>query len=515
MTKIRRIQKQRSRWPFIFAADKTFHLVICGLLATAFSTLTLTFLYMPKHVDLKDSLQDAQFHYNHMNMYHPPPQQEIANHRHYEIVKEFDASKPELYHEDEMRNYRQRRKSRKRQVDDKIQNDFDADDDNDADIDIDVDPFNQEFLFPFQNEIEEEEVTQLNDYVNSIRDPIYESHPSTKSDLDYNIHKCPNQPPHNYPAEWPLLDVLHNWNPNETTFTSMNSRPKIYAALCRFDYNNELDRQKAFAYRKAEKPFIFRNDPAVLQTVKRWNTPNYLSDMTMGRKGPGALPNGKYSTEYSESNHLMFYRVRENEKKPKGWKPPIQSVDMTYDEWEEKASQHHDQMSPDKPHWYFRVNAKNKSGNHHFLYEELPFFKPKENFYIVDKSDTRGINCRFGMEGNIAETHFDGSRNFIMLFGGERRYILSSPKQCPHLGLYPRSHPSGRHSAIDWTNPDLEAFPEFKNAFGNEVVLQAGDVLYLPTHWFHFIVSLNLNWQCNARSGITDEYYKIIKACGF
>jgi ribosomal protein L16 Arg81 hydroxylase len=55
----------------------------------------------------------------------------------------------------------------------------------------------------------------------------------------------------------------------------------------------------------------------------------------------------------------------------------------------------------------------------------------------------------------------------------------------------------------------------FRNAQVNEVVLEAGDGLYLPTFWFHFIVSLNMNYQCNARSGITYENRKYIRQCGF
>ena len=49
----------------------------------------------------------------------------------------------------------------------------------------------------------------------------------------------------------------------------------------------------------------------------------------------------------------------------------------------------------------------------------------------------------------------------------------------------------------------------------NEVVLQAGDVLYLPRAWFHFIVSLDLNFQCNTRSGNSGPYSEPIHKCGF
>merc|ERR1712216_710757 len=99
--------------------------------------------------------------------------------------------------------------------------------------------------------------------------------------------------------------------------------------------------------------------------------------------------------------------------------------------------------------------------------------------------------------------------------GGERRYVLSHPEQCSSLALYPKDHPSSRHSAVNWGAPDLDLYPEFTNAESNEIVLQAGDVLYLPTNWFHFIVSLELNFQCNTRSGISNEYMRPIGDCGF
>ena len=53
------------------------------------------------------------------------------------------------------------------------------------------------------------------------------------------------------------------------------------------------------------------------------------------------------------------------------------------------------------------------------------------------------------------------------------------------------------------------------DALVNEVVMQAGDLLYLPTNWFHYIISLDLNFQCNTRSGVGEEYMYPIRACGF
>ncbi len=40
-----------------------------------------------------------------------------------------------------------------------------------------------------------------------------------------------------------------------------------------------------------------------------------------------------------------------------------------------------------------------------------------------------------------------------------------------------------------------------KESMAIETVLKAGEILYIPSHWFHYIVSLQKSAQCNVRSG--------------
>ncbi len=51
--------------------------------------------------------------------------------------------------------------------------------------------------------------------------------------------------------------------------------------------------------------------------------------------------------------------------------------------------------------------------------------------------------------------------------------------------------------------PDLERqwLERSKNGMAIETVLKAGEVLYIPSHWFHYIISLQKSAQCNVRSG--------------
>jgi len=332
-------------------------------------------------------------------------------------------------------------------------------------------------------------------------------------EMPYDIHDCPDDPPPNYPYAWNIQDVLDNWALDDVT-----PRDAIYQGVCIFDYETEL--QKAMNYRELEVPFVIRDDPKVLRTVERWSQEGYMQKM-LGE-------NTRYRTEYSSDNHFMYWtkpkrKAIEEHIMEKNWKPPTDMIRMPYPEWLEHANVTDDKLGPDHEHWYFRLIGCGAMGKNcdkdssEYLFDELSFFQPTDEnpLYMVEPQKQKGIHCRFGMKGVTAMNHFDGSRNAIVLLGGERRYILAHPDQCENLNLFPKGHPSARHSSVDWSNPDYKKFPSFKQTEVNEVVMQAGDVLYLPTHWFHTIISLELNFQCNTRSGLSLQYADAIGQCGF
>lgn len=101
----------------------------------------------------------------------------------------------------------------------------------------------------------------------------------------------------------------------------------------------------------------------------------------------------------------------------------------------------------------------------------------------------------------------------IAMFTGAKRYILSPPNQCSKFGIFPtRDSPLYRHSGLNFghiTRMDDPAMPEKERAWleiassskSVETVLKQGEVLYLPSHWFHYIVSVQKSAQCNVRSG--------------
>ena len=121
-----------------------------------------------------------------------------------------------------------------------------------------------------------------------------------------------------------------------------------------------------------------------------------------------------------------------------------------------------------------------------------------------------GIQCRFGMKGVIAEAHNDGGRNMVAMLKGAKRYILAPPHACPSLSIVKeKAHPEYRHSLIDWSDP-REALQEgFGQVDAIDTILHEGEVLYIPSYWFHYIVSLDYSIQ------VTPPHWCELNPCCF
>jgi len=188
-------------------------------------------------------------------------------------------------------------------------------------------------------------------------------------------------------------------------------------------------------------------------------------------------------------------------------------------------------LTADRPHFYWQSGVppeeryKDRS-QWTFISRDLPSFSSrKQNFFVFHPDEQKGIQCRFGERGVVAATHFDGGRNMVAMIQGAKRYILSPPNQCSRLGIFTQKRsPIYRHSLLNFghirylqqqndadpkaTGMSLEERHWLERAAKSqalETVLKKGEVLYIPSHWFHYIVSLQKSAQCNVRSGVDFE----------
>jgi len=303
-----------------------------------------------------------------------------------------------------------------------------------------------------------------------------------------------------YPELVPLPALLSRWPPDNPDIPNISGI--AHGSLEVFDYKNVTQRARADLLRYNEVPFKMYNVPSVDETVKKWKQDAYL----IRKFGPG-----KQRVTSSNTNHFMYFRKRRGHQAPKDYKPPTGTVMLSFEEWLERA-QEAESKDVETPHYYFQLNSV---GDKRWILDDVTDFRPVPSLFIADPKANRGINCRFGARGIIAEAHYDGGRNFITILRGAKRYILLPPSECPLLYLWPKQHPEGRHAKADWSKLDLQQYPEMAKARATEVVIREGEVLYVPSYWFHYIISTTVTAQCNSRSGNSIRGRDLLRECGF
>lgn len=333
-------------------------------------------------------------------------------------------------------------------------------------------------------------------------------------------------PSDDYPHLETLEEMLKRW-PQD----SIDDPPDtIVEHLMHFDYSNEKEREMALNYRNAELPFKVYNVPDVDAATIKW-TDEYVTAGFDGGKSYFFSENQRTmgTCQESHDNFFAFFS-------PSSWHmdrfgpPPTLNNDWTFKKWNLHA-RYADavSLSFDQPHFYWqagvpreeRYNSKNEWG---FVSLDLPLFSSTQaNFFQFHPDEQKGIQCRFGERGVTAATHYDTGRNMVAMIHGAKRYILSPPMECPRLGIVTaRGNSVYRHSLLNFghiqylddasSKNGTSAMPAqergwlevSKKALAVDTVLKAGEVLYIPSHWFHYITSLQRSAQCNVRSGIDD-----------
>ncbi|KAL1515248.1 hypothetical protein AB1Y20_001882 [Prymnesium parvum] len=107
--------------------------------------------------------------------------------------------------------------------------------------------------------------------------------------------------------------------------------------------------------------------------------------------------------------------------------------------------------------------------------------------------------CGYG--GGCTPMHWDSLSNFFTQLVGRKQVLIFPPSQWPNLYPFPFSHPMETYAMVDVEAADLHRFPALARARGLECVLDEGDVLWLPSYYFHHVRQLdegrpNLSLNC-------------------
>jgi hypothetical protein len=111
-----------------------------------------------------------------------------------------------------------------------------------------------------------------------------------------------------------------------------------------------------------------------------------------------------------------------------------------------------------------------------------------------------------GSRGSISRLHFDLGHNFLCVLSGKKRFLIYSRQQGHRL--YPSA--DGKHSDLSAAEPvDPDRFPLFARAEPIELWLEPGELLFLPSLWWHQVIteesSVMLTWFWHTREMLRDR----------
>lgn len=113
--------------------------------------------------------------------------------------------------------------------------------------------------------------------------------------------------------------------------------------------------------------------------------------------------------------------------------------------------------------------------------------------------DAAWRNARFWLSpaGTSTPLHRDVAENIFLQIAGRKRFLLYPPAASPWLYSNPFRSALPNFSRFDPEHPDYDRLPLSRKVAPVEVILEAGDALYLPSRWWHHVRSLDLSTSFN------------------
>ncbi|XP_046864520.1 hypoxia-inducible factor 1-alpha inhibitor-like [Xenia sp. Carnegie-2017] len=253
---------------------------------------------------------------------------------------------------------------------------------------------------------------------------------------------------------------------------------------------------------KLSEPLILKNC-RFFDKARHWNL-SYLSKTLWE----------EYAIYVSNSRKFLYYDSTvdySNYEKNYGWRPPFRTHFNSFQEFLNMASE----LTKVKngSFAYFQTLLHNDDFTTS-LHKDMRDFNYTWLLHTVFELgwSTNVLNMLFvGMPDVITRLHYDVMQNVFIQLQGWKRFILFSPDHFGKLYPYPLGHPHDRQSMVDIEYPDYQRFPKFRHVKGLMAILGPGDVLYLPSCWWHevesnrndFTVSLNFWFEENFEETIS------------
>lgn len=137
-----------------------------------------------------------------------------------------------------------------------------------------------------------------------------------------------------------------------------------------------------------------------------------------------------------------------------------------------------------------RKNSQTAYLAQHDLFDQIPSLR--DDFSIPDycaiSSTDPVIKSWIGPGNTISTMHTDDKHNLLAQLMGEKLIILASPDDSSNL--YPYEGLLNNTSQVDPEHLNFDEFPLSRNVKFRKLVLKAGEMLFIPKMWHHYVRSL-------------------------
>ena len=237
----------------------------------------------------------------------------------------------------------------------------------------------------------------------------------------------------------------------------------------------EIEHRANLSYSEFSEKYLYANKPVVVtdairqwKAVTRW-TPEF------------------FKREFGD----MKFTINEDLKRIVGYKDGNGAVEYTMARFIDRVLESTDES----PAPYFR---------NRILYDLFPSLKqdiePLPEYFLpnwrperylvkyVSEVLNRGaaIELYTGSKGSAFPVlHYDGAGThaFLMQIYGRKQFIVYPPSQ--EAFLYPSPEKENLSLINSIEEPDLQRFPLFAKAVPTTFVLEPGELLFVPSHWWH------------------------------
>jgi histone arginine demethylase JMJD6 len=115
-----------------------------------------------------------------------------------------------------------------------------------------------------------------------------------------------------------------------------------------------------------------------------------------------------------------------------------------------------------------------------------------------------------GKGGAFPVLHYDGAGThaFLMHVYGRKQFIIYPPSQEQFLYPSPEKQNNSLINSID--NPDLTKFPLFAKAQPTIFILEPGELLFMPSHWWHTTKMLTACISVSANVANQSNWHELV-----